>query len=188
MSLALSSRRCRIAAVPVALSLTALAAAQSTKLSGPPYADPGQTGADVTSVTATPDGERILYTKWWDPPGSLGAEYLFSVPADGSGSAVQLIADTMDQAWKATPDGSQSQPSVLLNDPLTVPTSRVWHDGYSSDGQWVLYLADEQVAGTLELFARPIDGSLGPILLDGALPPGGDVGSTPSPRTGPTSP
>lgn len=58
---------------------------------------------------------------------------------------------------------------------------------FSPDGATLVYLSDASVDERFELFAVPVDGSAGPILLSGTLVEGGDVsvptGSTALPHT-----
>src|SRR6185436_12433149 len=49
----------------------------------------------------------------------------------------------------------------------------------SPDGQWVVYLADQDTDGVRELYSVSSSGSAPPVKLNGPLPAGGGVGSGP---------
>src|SRR5262245_11089542 len=52
-----------------------------------------------------------------------------------------------------------------------------WAIQFSPDGQTVVYLADQAVNDRTELFAVGIDGAQAPLVLNGPLPAGGNVGT-----------
>ena len=74
---------------------------------------------------------------------------------------------------------SSTAQSVQLSSTASVPVGDVSSHLQSPDGQWVVYLADQDTDGLRELYSAPADGSAAPVKLDGAattgnvgLPPG----------------
>ncbi len=126
---------------------------------------------------------------------------LFSMPADGSASPIQLAGPfppgsllhssdlqvTADRAvyrgnvenldvyelFSAPLDGSL--PAVKLD--LALGSGHDVQPGFqlSPDGSWVVYRADRSQDEVFQLFAVPADGSAEPVRLSGELVAGGDV-------------
>ena len=100
----------------------------------------------VERLLLSPDGSRVVYQRY-----SAAAFELFSVPADGSGTPVQLND-------LASPRGDRRYPFAI-----------------TPDGERVYFWTDQEVNEVVELFSVPIDGGASPTKLSGTLVPGGDV-------------
>src|SRR5436190_2372438 len=68
--------------------------------------------------------------------------------------------------------------SVRLSSPTDVTVGDFSSHIQSPNGQWVVYVADQDSEGVRELYSVPADGSAAPVKLNGALPAGGNVGAT----------
>ena len=113
---------------------------------------PTDSGGEVDSYKISPDGSRVVYQADQD---SEDLSELYSVPVAGPASA-----------------------NVKLNGPL--PLGGVVTTGYqiSPDGSRVVYRAEQQADGVVELFSVPLTGpSSAGIKLNGAFVAGGDVSS-----------
>ncbi len=105
-------------------------------------------GGDVNFFAISPGSERVVYLAEQDVDGVIE---IYSVPLDGSGTAVKL------------------------NGPMVTGGDVSQQFRISPDARLVLYLADEQTDGVVELFGRPIDGAGAVVRLSRALVPGGNV-------------
>ena len=128
------------------LAVTASANPQTKKLSGPLVRD-GL--GDVYAHVLSPDGARAVYRASHDDPQALD---LYSVPVDGSA------------------------PAVRLNPPLVAGGNVEWPPLFSPDSSRVVYVADQDVDGMLELYSVPLAGGT-VVKLNAPLIPAGDVGS-----------
>ena len=148
-------------------------------------------GADhVADFVLSPDGSRVVYRT-----GSQNAGALLSVPTDRSFAPVELndplpIRDVL--GYRVSPDGTrvvytalQGSARRLFSVPIDRALPPVALDGpggrvagnfeLTPDGQAAVYLADEDVPETFELYHVLLDGSQGPQRISGALVAGGDV-------------
>jgi Tol biopolymer transport system component len=98
---------------------------------------PRPSGSRIT----TPDGSRVLYVSAADGGSNAG---LFSVPIDGSASAVQL-------------------------DLATFALAGVVRFEVDAVGSRVVYLARHRAGGSVELFSSPVDGSAAAVRLNPVL-------------------
>jgi len=98
---------------------------------------------DVRELLISPDSTRVVYRADQDTQ-TVGE--LYSVPIDGSGAPVKLNGPLVA-------GGEVGQPFVL-SFAITADSSRV------------LYLADQEVNGRMELFSAPLDGSALPARLN----------------------
>ncbi|HEX6886231.1 MAG TPA: hypothetical protein VF530_22850 [Planctomycetota bacterium] len=105
---------------------------------------------DVVDVQLAPDGMRVAYLADQEPDAGQQTFEAYSAPIDGSLPAVKV--------------------SRLVPGPLT---GRVLE--FRVQGARAYYRADQEVDEQLELYGVPVDGSGGPVKLNGALPAGGDV-------------
>jgi putative cell wall-binding protein len=122
----------------------------------------------------SPTGDRVAYTVIWEPTWEWVA--VISAPLLASSESVVLVGDNTD--WGFTPDGADvlyAKDGLLYRVPATGPMdARVpLSEGGSvagwtatSDGEIVVYIADQDTAGVYELYAA------------GTLPPAGP-GPTP---------
>ncbi len=126
------------------------------KLSVPPVAggDVAYLGFEQPQFQITPDGRRVLYTADQDTDEVFE---LYSVPIDRSSAPVKLSGLLVARGDVAHASNLQ----VLFR--------------FTPDGTRVLYVADQEVDETFELYVVPVDGSKGPRKLSGPLRPGGDV-------------
>jgi len=145
---------------------------------------PLPTGGDVqTSFLISPDGTRVVYLA--DQTTNNVFE-LFSRPIDGSGSPVELngtligggdvqggfvispdstrvvyladqTSDGVFELFSRPIDGSGS--AVKLNSTPVSGGDVLAGFRISPDSAWVVYSADQNADGLVELFSRPIDGS-----------------------------
>ncbi len=152
----------------------------------------------------TPDGQRVVYRadreqnevfRLYVVPidGSSGpvrstpdAAREFQVDAQGL-RVVYLapLSPTVAQLWSAPLDRTPSlrhangtalsSHRVRLSGPL-VPGGTVLGFQISPDARRVVYHADQETDGVIELFSAPIAGGESPVKLSGPLAPGGDVG------------
>jgi len=106
----------------------------------------------------TPDGSRVLYVA--DQEQDEVFE-LYSAPIDGSGPAVKLNGSL-------APGGN-----VIAVSPPFGPNP-IWPQ-VSADGSSAVYRADQEVAGVIEIYSVPLDGSGAPVKLNSPLGPAGDV-------------
>lgn len=169
---------------------------------------PDATRTIDATFTFTPGGERVLYVADQDAPGveelysvpiAGGATVkLSATPVSGGdvaggpfsppfllvsldGSRVLYVADQdVDEAYElysAPVDGSA--PPVKLNDPLSDARDVVAESTrLTPDGRLVLWAADQEVDGRLELYLAPIDGSQPAVKLNPPLVAGGSLGTT----------
>lgn len=145
----------------------------------------------------SPDGERLVYVA------GTGGWELFSLPLGGGGDPVELSGGPAQGLfWDLviSPDGERviylsnhdtaeeielfsapidgSAPAVRLNGPLVPGGDVVTYlqpPAFTPDGGRVLYLADQETDGVVELFVVPSDGSASPVKLNAALVAGGNV-------------
>ena len=110
-------------------------------------------GQNVQAAWIAPDGLTVAYVADQDTP---GVYELYSVPIDGS-AAPTKISGTMT----FNGDVNQGRDEVQIR----------------QDSWLVVYMADQDYDGIVELYSTPIDGSAAPIKLNGTLAPGGDVES-----------
>src|SRR5206468_2841591 len=92
------------------------------------------------------------------------------------------LTDQVNELFSAPIDGSS--PAVRISGPM-VPGGDVWNEGdpsgglvavrISSDSRWVVYVADQDVNDTYEIYRSPIDGSAPPLRLVGPLPVGANI-------------
>jgi hypothetical protein len=157
------------------------------KLSGPMVY-----GGDVSgwygAFEISPDSRRVVYLADQDVDETYE---LYSRPIDGSGIPVKLNAPLVSvNDFRISPDSSQvifthfgkiySRPidgsgiPLQLNGPL-VSNGFVWHYKISQDRKWLVYMVDQDTAGTDELYSGPLDGSGTVTKINGALVNGGDV-------------
>jgi Tol biopolymer transport system component len=122
-----------------------------------PLGPGGSVGAPTNfpSFAFTPDGAHIVYVGQQDETGVME---LYSAPADGSAPPTEL-----------------SGPLVVGGD---VRTDSFYGSPFhlSLDGAWVLYVADQDVDESFELYRAPVLGGSSPVKLSGTLVPGGTVG------------
>jgi len=139
----------------------------------------------------TPDGATLLFVQ-----GTPQVNRLYAARLDTS-APLRELAQNVAPALVLAPDGSAvlvrdqanlrlylvptdgSQAPLQLDVPLVsgYEVSHVFDASFRPDGAWVLYSADERTLGVSELFARPLDASLAPQVLNGPLQPAGDVGA-----------
>jgi Tol biopolymer transport system component len=105
------------------------------------------------------------------------SEFLFTL----DGARVVYVADQeasfRPELYLAPADGSQ--PAIKLTPPMVL-NGGVRNNGepilaLTPDGEHILYMADQLVSGTYELFSVPLDGSQVSTRLNGPLVAGGDV-------------
>ena len=111
----------------------------------------GNMGVSIVSrIRISPDGTRVVYQA--DQEVAVDRIQIYSVPLDGSA------------------------PSVALNGPL-VAGGNVVSDAFAitSDSSRVVYLADQDTDGVLELYSASLDGVGGATKLSGLLVTGGQV-------------
>jgi Tol biopolymer transport system component len=148
-------------------------------------------------VAISPDSSRVVYLT----SRNYTATQLYSVPIDGSGSPVPLTppmeswetiqdflispdssrlvyrgdldSDTVDDLYSVPVDGSGA--SVKLKDPLVIGGDTAYDYEISPDSSRVVYRADHDTTGVVELYAVPLDGSSLPVKLNGPLVSGGNV-------------
>ena len=153
----------------------------------------------VEHFAISPDSSRVVYRARMS--GSSASE-LYSKPIDGSGPAVKLNGTLplygAVYAFLISPDGSRvvysadqdtdnvmelysspldgSGSSVKLNGPLT-PGGNVNYNYFaiSPDSSRVVYSADQDTHGVIELYSSPLDGSGSSVKLNGPLTPGGGL-------------
>lgn len=101
------------------------------------------------ALALTPDGSRVLFIADLD---DTGHEELWSVPVDASELPQRLSSGAMVS-------GGNVEPPVKL----------------SSDGATVVFRADAQLNGRLELWSAPADGSAPPVKLNPTLAAGSQV-------------
>lgn len=97
------------------------------------------------------------------------------VLAPGSGRVVFELtagASVPAQLWSVPIDGSEASTALT---PFVA--GRIRSFLVSADGQRVVYVADQDTLGVLELHGAPVDGSAPPVRLSAALVAGGDVSS-----------
>jgi Tol biopolymer transport system component len=106
----------------------------------------------VFDLLIGPDGQRVVFTSNRD---SAGVIELYSTPLDGSSAPVKL-------------NGAMQGGGIpFWSAPVQI----------SSDGARVVYVADQELRGTFELYGVPIDASLSARKLNGPLVARGDVWS-----------
>ena len=119
------------------------------KVSGPMIA----AGDVQTGFRMSPDGAWVLYRA----DAELDERFeLYAAPTDGSGVALKLNAELVSGG-----DVQPNQPDRNLG--LSV--------GFriSPDGDWVVYRADQELDGRVELYRVPIDGGLPALKLNGPI-------------------
>lgn len=116
-------------------------------------------GGDVADFALTPDGKRVVYRADQVSDNRLD---LFSVPIEGS------------QPPHGQPDGVRRSRVTILS---AVPSGRAVEQGWSisPDGAQVVFRANADAAGELELYRVPVDGSVAPVQLSAVLVANGDV-------------
>ncbi len=165
------------------------------KLSGPLLSPPVQVN-DVSKFAISPDASRVVYTVRV-PIGGVDDE-LWSVPLDGSAVPVQLnepgsrILDELQIGYRISPDSTRvvfaSDPDVqyeleLFSAPIDGSAGPVQISGQmvangdvgdsfqlTPDSTRVVYEADQDTDGLIELYSAPIDGRSAPVKLNGPLP------------------
>jgi Tol biopolymer transport system component len=140
-------------------------AEQSTQLKSEVYSAPLDGSAPAVKLntpvpfgevrsgpTLSPDGHWVVYVA---DANVGGVDEIFGVRSDGSSPAVRL-----------------SGTLVAGGDVTQYPDT-----GYqlSADSQWLVYLADQDVDGKVELYSVPLDGSAAAIRLNATLGAGGSV-------------
>jgi Tol biopolymer transport system component len=152
-----------------------------------PLVDP-----DVSSVSFRPDGQRLAFVT-----GTYADSALESAPTDGSAPPIVLDRgilygtvwsvdgarvvytrsdiDLRTELVSSLVDGAGTP--IVLNAPLVAGGSVAELPEFqlSSDGRWVVYVADQDVDERFELYRAPIDGRAAPVVLSGALGPDEDV-------------
>jgi Tol biopolymer transport system component len=157
------------------------------------------TFGDVQDFQISPDGQYVVYRADQDTDEAIE---LYSVPMNG-GIPVRLngalptgsdVADNykispdssrviyradqqIDEVWElySVPLAGPASAGVKLNGAL-VANGNVWKIEISPDSSRVIYLADQQTDGVLELYSVPLAGPAGAgVKLNGALVAGGDV-------------
>ncbi|MCI0636623.1 MAG: hypothetical protein L0206_22290, partial [Actinobacteria bacterium] len=151
----------------------------------------------VASFAIAPDGERVAFTAW---NGSTLA--LYGVPADGSSPPIALtiasaaslgkieVAPTGRVTYVRTSGGVSRLFSVPIDGSLFpvelsgpfVAGGGIW-DAFTSNrsywfspgGRWVIYKADQDTDGVVELYCAPIDGALAALKISGPMVAGGDA-------------
>lgn len=168
--------------------------AQGVHLNG--ALDATVTIGDVEAVVLSPDGQwaayladqqvagqKNLYTARTDGTGPVhringplvaNGQILRFVFTSDSSRVIYHADEQTDEVWEIfSAPSNGSTPAVKLNGPL-VPGGDVYRDSFAvpwaftSDGQWMVYLADEDVNEVLQLFAVSTDGSAPSIPLLGA--------------------
>ncbi len=116
-------------------------------------------GGDVTDFALAPEGKRVVYRA---DQVSDNRFDLFSVPIGGP------------RPPHGQPDGERRSRVTLLSG---LPSGRAVEQGWSisPDGTQVVFRADADTAGELELYRAPVDGSVAPAKLSAALVANGDV-------------
>jgi hypothetical protein len=117
----------------------------AVKLSG---ALPAGGQVQATSMAFAPDGSRVLYLASQQVAGRIE---LYSAPSDGSSAAVKL------------------------NGTLAAAGSDVDSFRTSPNAARVVYAADQDADGRLELYSVPIDGSSAAVKINGPMVAAGDV-------------
>ncbi len=158
----------------------------------------GLVGATVRSFLISPDGANVFFVDTGGPgtlrlasrPLALGLTALTSYPGPPvailqPAPDVKMSADSSHLVYLADSgnDGKYELVSIDLTatpvvplqiNGLLVPGGSVRAFQISPDGQRVVYAADQNTAGVVELFSVPIDG--GPVEpVSGPLPSGGNV-------------
>jgi hypothetical protein len=134
-------------------------------------------GGAVGPFLVTPDSERVVFLA--DARVNDQLE-LYSAPLDGSALAIELDPAATGsghvQAFSVTPDSTRvafvgasklwSVPVDGSGTPLRLDGPLVAGGGVSAEGPWiaaplgrVLYLADQEIDGLVELWSVPLDGS-----------------------------
>ncbi len=168
--------------------------APPTRLNGP--LTPGPVVGDVSEYRVSPDGKWLVYRADAE---ANGVEALYSLRLDRPFAPVRISGpivpgDFVAPGFQLSPDGTRvvfhrgssaprwnlysvpidgSLPPIQLNGPLvpggsTYPTAGLVQ--ISPDGQWVVYLADQDTNNRNELFGVPIDGSLPAVKLHAPIP------------------
>ena len=160
----------------------------------------------VFNVRIAPDSARAVFQR----SSSAGPSNLFSVLLDGSASPVALHpplgTDGYAYQFEISPDASRvvyvadqdtnevfelysvpidgSAAPVKLSGPMVAGGRVALFGGIfqiAPDGQRVVYLAEQDTDGVIELYSAPIDGSSAPVKLSGLMVAGGDL--SPSAQT-----
>ena len=168
---------------------------QAQRISGDPVA-----GGEVGLASISPDSAWVVYRA----DQNVDEQFeLFAVPADGSASAHPLVppmvaaGDVVDFQIDAASErvvyranALDASKVELFSVPITgppsaaarlnadLPASPVGVDSYrllDDAARSVAFVADQQVAGRIELWAAPIDGSAPPRSLSGAMAATADV-------------
>jgi len=158
----------------------------------------------VEDLSISPDGNRVVFTQSQRTSSATRLDTLQSAPIDGSAPAVQLSrsgdAVRLTSAHEISADGSRvvfladTDPSSALKLELfsapvdgsalavelgETPAGNAMNDAssfeISADGTRVVYRSDQDVAGVVELYSAPIDGSEAAVKISGTLAAGGDV-------------
>ena len=157
-------------------------------------------GAEIEELRVSPDGSRVIYRADVDTP---SVPELYSAQVEVSAPSVKLSSPSIgggsvDVDWLFSPDGTRvlyrayqasvqrelysvpidgSLSSVRLNSPVPTGGSVFTTDllRFSSDGQTVYYLAQEEEDYRVDLFRVPIDGSSSSLRLNGPLISGANV-------------
>jgi Tol biopolymer transport system component len=168
------------------------------KLNGP--LDTLSVVGDVDEFQVSPDGVRVVYLADQDTPGVIE---LYSARRDGTGTPVRLSGPLVAQgdvdSFQITPDGARvvyradqdtdllyelysapidgSAPAVKLNGTLVAGGQVIDYEPYvmTSDGQTMLYVADQDVDNEQHLYRVPTDGSAPPVAIATPSFAGGDV-------------
>src|SRR5262245_9760432 len=146
------------------------------------------------------NSSRVVYEATQDTPDVVE---LYSVPIDGSSPAVKLNGalvaggnvvtdafaisadssrvvyladqdnDRVNELYSAPLDGSSS--ALKLNAPLTGGGEVLRDFALSPDGSRVVYRADQDTDGAVQLYSVPLDGSQAPVVLGGSSTSGRTV-------------
>ena len=108
----------------------------------------------ATPILISPDGTRVVYQANQE---SFAKTELYSVPIDGSSSAIKLNGPLVSGGNVQHTIGDAHDAAI------------------SPDGTRVVYIADQDTNDVFELFSVPIDRSEEPVKLNGTFVAGGDV-------------
>ena len=152
----------------------------------------------VALVAITPDAGRVLFfldgaLRSVPIDGGAGGAVLFGPPLFLAGCSPLLVTpDSARVVFAAREQSSEvegelfsvpvdgSQPPVKLSGPFPSGAGGIYPCGGAAfeiapDGERVVYRADHETGGVVELHVVPVDGSGAPVRLSGALAPAGSV-------------
>jgi len=160
----------------------------------------GKSVSTVSHFRISADGSRVVYEAVQDTDGVVE---LYSVPVDGSSPSVKLNgalvtdgdvvtdafaiaadstrvvyladqdSDRVNELYSAPLDGSST--ALKINAPLTSGGEVLRDFALAPDGTRVLYRADQDVDGAVQLYSVPLDGSQAPVALGGSSTSGRTV-------------